>query len=595
LHVLHGDPVDESAAGAAVVVEATYTIGAREPGGSGPAAALALPLGGGLVLHTSSGWPQADRDQIAQCLNLTPPQLRLIPAGAAGPPPGALDVAVLACLLAGRTGRPVRLVDHREGVARAPAAGPAALLHYRHHADADGRLLAVQARVLLDAGAYAGVAATTLAALCTAAVGPYRVQHAEITGFALRTTNPPAPEPRGGGAAAACVAHEAQLDALAARLGLDPLELRARNVLDETDPLPTGQLVPGGAGVSALLNACADAPLPGRRRAYRRLELPGGAGRASERSALRRGVGFAAGMTPLLPGEGADPPATATVQYVDGRARVSCAAPELGQGFLSVAAQIVREVLGTAECELAPTDADAPSAGPAAASRLTWVAGGAVAAAARGVAHEICAGLAATRGVSANLLTARGGRVRSFDGLMDASLEELAAGRAFECTATFAPPPTEPLDSAGQGNAYAGFGFAAHRAVVDVDLDLGLVRVVDLTVAVDVGRVVNLVQLLGCVEGGTAAGVGLALLSEDSDGRGPLTADALDVPLPTVAELLENPQAGAPFGAKGVWDVTVGPAAAAVLAAVRDATGTAVRSTPVRPWDLTDPAEAAPA
>lgn len=588
VRVLHGgDALAEAIAGAAVLVEATYSIAARGPEGSGPSAALALPVGGGLVLHTASGWPQSDRDQVAQCLNLTPPQLRLIPTGAAGPPDGGLDVAVLACLLAGRTGRPVRLVDHRAGVARAPGAGPAALLHYRHHADADGRLVAVQARLLLDAGAYAGVARTTLAALCTAAVGPYRVPHAELTGHALRTTNPQAPALRGGGAAAACIAYEAQLDALAARLGLHPLEVRARNALDETDELPTGQLVPGGVGVLELLAACAEAPLPGRRRAYSLLELPGGAGAPAERSALRRGVGFAAGLTPLLPGEAADPPATATVRYRDGRASVACAAPELGQGFLSVAAQIVREILGTADCELVPTDADSPSAGPAAGSRLTWVAGGAVAAAARGVADQICAGLAATRGLSANLLTARGGRVRSFDGLLDASLAELAAGRAFEATATFAPPATEPLDSAGQGNAYAGFALAAHRAVVEVDPDLGLVRVVDLTTAVDVGRIVNLVQLVGALEGGTAAGVGLALLEDLSSPWGALVPDALDVPPVTISAILENPQSGAPFGARGIWDATVGPAAAAVLAAVRDATGAPVRSVPVRPWDLT--------
>jgi CO/xanthine dehydrogenase Mo-binding subunit len=283
------------------------------------------------------------------------------------------------------------------------------------------------------------------------------------------------------------------------------------------------------------------------------------------------------------------------VHYLQGRARITCAAPEIGQGFLSVAAQIVREVLGAAECEILGTDSDTPTAGPAQGSRLTWVAGGAVAAAARAVADQICAGLAATRGLSANLLTARGGRVRSFDGLLDASLAELAGDRPFEATATFAPPATEPLDTAGQGRAFAGFAFAAHRAVVEVDPDLGLVRVVDLTTAVDVGRVVNLLQLVGCLEGGTAVGVGLALLEDGSSAWGLPAADALDVPAVTVAALLENPQEGAPFGARGVWDATVGPAAAAVLAAVRDATGAPVRAVPVRPWDLTGHQEPDPA
>ncbi len=143
----------------------------------------------------------------------------------------------------------------------------------------------------------------------------------------------------------------------------------------------------------------------------------------------------------------------------------------------------------------------------------------------------------------------------SYDRVVDVSLAELAAGRVFEATATFAPPETEPLDTAGQGNAFAGFAFAAHRAVVEVDPALGLVRVVDLTTAADVGRVVNLPQLLGVLEGGTAVGVGIALLADLSSPWGGLTPGPPDVPLPTVAALMENAQAGAPYGVRGVWDV----------------------------------------
>lgn len=597
IEVRHGDPVAEVLARSrgAVVVEGTYTFAPREVAPAGPAAVLALPVGGGLVLYTASGWPLSDRDQVAQCLNLTPSQLQLEPAGAAGPPPADLDSAVLAGLLAGRTGRPVRLVADPSAVARAPGAGPAARLHYRHHAEADGRLLAVQASVVLDAGAYAGVSATTLSELCVSAVGPYHVPHAEIDAVAVRTTNPPAPALRGGGAALACVAHEAQLDRLAALLELDPLELRERNALAAGEPLPTGQYLPDGAPVAALLYSCAEAKLPGRRRAPGPADLPGGAGRAADRATVRRGVGFAAGMTPLLPGEGADIPATASVRYADGKASVSCSAAEFGQGFVTVALQVVIDLLGVTECELVPTGGDAPSAGPAAGSRLTWVAGGAVHLAAREVAEQICAEVAAAHGVSPGLLSVRGGRVRSHDGLVDATLLELAAGRPFEATATFAPPATEPLDSAGQGNAYAGFTFAAHRAVVDVDPELGLVRLVDLACAADVGRTINLTQLLAVLEGGTAAGAGLALLEDAAEpggaaawARGPryLVAGAADMPPASVAGLVESGQEGSPLGAKGVWDAPVGPAAAAVLAAIRDATGATLDAVPVRPWHL---------
>jgi CO/xanthine dehydrogenase Mo-binding subunit len=256
---------------------------------------------------------------------------------------------------------------------------------------------------------------------------------------------------------------------------------------------------------------------------------------------------------------------------------VSCAAAELGQGFGTVAQQIVREVLGVSEVVLAPVDSAAPSAGPAAGSRLTWMAGGAVERAAGAVARRICTEVGASHGLSPELLSIREGRVRSYGGLVDLPLADVVAGRMFEETVTFRHPPTEHLDEDGQGRAYAGFAFAAARAVVDVDVELGLVRVVDLTVAQDVGRVVNPLQLVGCIEGGAAAGAGLALAGSGLLG-------ALDVPPVRIAALLEHPEPGAPFGAKGAWDVPVGPAAAAVLAAVRDVSGrhAAVRDAAVR-------------
>jgi CO/xanthine dehydrogenase Mo-binding subunit len=279
----------------------------------------------------------------------------------------------------------------------------------------------------------------------------------------------------------------------------------------------------------------------------------------------------------LLPGEGQDHPATATVRLTEGLATIRCDAAEHGQGFLTVAMQIVREVLGPAEVELVPTDSDAPSAGPAAHSRLTWVAGGAVFAACTALAAGLCAELAEAQGVSADLLHVRGGRIRSYDGLLDVALADVLAGRSLEQTATYTPPRTEPLDPAGQGVAFAGFGVAAHRAVVDVDVDLGLVRVVELLAAVDVGRVVNLTQLLGVLDGGSTSGLGMVL------GEWATTADT---PGTSVADLFVAGQEGSWLGVKGVWDTPVGPAAAALAAAIRAATGAPVTELPVRPWHL---------
>jgi CO/xanthine dehydrogenase Mo-binding subunit len=566
-------------AGAAVVVEGDYSIG-RRAARAGEVAAFARPAGSGVEVTTSSGWWQADRDLIAQCLDLTPDQLRLVPAIAAGPPDGELTVPVLAAAAAMRLRRPVRLVD--PGLRIAPGAGPAVRLRYRHHADSEGNLVCVQARIQLDAGAYATTAGSDLARLCASAVGPYRVGTVEVAARAVRTNNPPVFETRGAGSAPTCVAVEAQLDRLAAELGLDPVELRERNHLGPADPLPTGQLVEGGSPGAALLAAVAAAPMPGRRRA--------GADRPGSLP-VRRGVGYALGMTPLLTGEGVDHPATATVRYRAGQAVISCPGAEFGQGFVTVAMQIVRELLGAEQLELVAADADAPSAGPAEASRLTWVGGGAVHAAAKAIADELCAEAGIAQGISAGLLTARGGRIRSYDGLLDLALADVAGDRTFEQTATFQPPATETLDPSGQGAAYAGFGFAAHRAIVETDLELGLVRLVELVTAADVGRVVNLTQLLGVLDGGSTDGVRLAIgadLSELPAGAHPVLAHLrpTDVPGTAVADLLEIPQPGSWAGVKGVWDTPVGPAAAAVLAAVRQASGAQLTAAPVRPAEL---------
>jgi CO/xanthine dehydrogenase Mo-binding subunit len=562
--------------GADVVLEQQFAIG-RPASPAGPPGAVAVPTARGLDLITVCRWTHADRDQIALCLNLTPDQIRLVPAIAPGPPDPELSAAVLAGLLALRLGRPVRVIDR--GAAPAPT-GPALRARYRHHATTDGALVAVQARLWLDAGAYAGDAAAELARLCAAAAGPYRVASIDLDAVAWRTNTAPPGARRGFAAAAGCVAAEAQLDAVAAALGLDPVALRLANTLDTTDPLPTGQLLTGVLAMGPLLSTVAEAPLPGRRRAVAAEDLPGGVVGTASNATVRRGVGHAVGLTPLLPGEGQNHDATATVRLTDALATVSCAAAEHGQGFLTVAMQIVREVLGPAEIELIPVDSDAPSAGPAGDSRLTWVAGGAVFAACTGIARALVADLAEAQGISADLLSVRGGRIRSYDGLLDVELATVLGGRSIEQTATYAPPATEALDPAGQGVAFAGFGSAAHRAVVDVDVELGLVRVVELLGAVDVGRVVNLTQIIGALDGGSTAGLGLVL---GDAAHHPTTADT---PGTNLADLFVAGQDGSWLGVKGVWDTPVGSAAAAIAAAIRAATGAPVTELPVRPWHL---------
>jgi CO/xanthine dehydrogenase Mo-binding subunit len=176
----------------------------------------------------------------------------------------------------------------------------------------------------------------------------------------------------------------------------------------------------------------------------------------------------------------------------------------------------------------------------------------------------------------------------------DVTVSEAAGDEVFEATAVHRHPPTTALDDRGQGDADVSLVFAAHRAVVDVDLDLGLVRVVQVTTGQDVGKALHPVQVLGQIEGGIAQGVGLAVMEEIVLVDGVVrNASFTDYLIPTIADApevlatcIEQPEPGAPFGAKGVGEPPTISSTPAVVAAIRAATGVDVTRVPVRPWDL---------
>jgi CO/xanthine dehydrogenase Mo-binding subunit len=284
------------------------------------------------------------------------------------------------------------------------------------------------------------------------------------------------------------------------------------------------------------------------------------------------------------------------VRLAGGVATVSTAVAEVGQGFVTIAGQIARTVLGCDAVVLEPVDSTSMgSAGSSSASRQTWMSGGAVLRACRLVAEQVRAAYARRLGVAPDAVAL------SEDGLLvvgaggaSATVASGAGDEVFEASAVHRHRPTVPLDEQGQGAADVSFVFAAHRAVVDVDPDLGLVRVVQITTGQDVGRVLHPTQVIGQIEGGIAQGVGLAVMEEIvMDGglvRNPSFTDYL---IPTVADApevlatcIEQPEPDAPFGAKGVGEPPTISSTAAVAAAIRSATGVDVTRVPVRPWDL---------
>ncbi|MVO84792.1 molybdopterin-dependent oxidoreductase [Streptomyces sp. p1417] len=589
----HGDP---EAAGE-VVVEGLYRIGRQDPAPIGAEAGLAVPRpDGGVELYTASTDPHGDRDRAAACYGLAPEQVKIVVTGVPGASADREDASfqLPLGLLALRTGCPVKLTATREESFLGHAHRHPTLLRYRHHADADGKLVKVEAQILLDGGAYADTSADALAAAVSFACGPYVVPHAFIEGWAVRTNNPPSGHVRGEGALQVCAAYEAQMDKLAKKLGADPAELRLRNAMATGDILPTGQTVTCPAPVAELLDAVRDFPLPELPKDTPQEDwlLPGGPEGAGEPAAVRRGVGYGLGMVQLLGAEGADEVSTATVKVHDGAATVICAAVETGQGFATLARQIVQETLGIDDVRVAPVDTDQPPAGPSCHGRHTWVSGGAVERAAKMVRTQMLQPLAHKFGMSTELLQIADGKITSYDGVLSTTVEEAMDGKELWATAQCRPHPTEPLDADGQGDAFVGMAFCAIRAVVDVDIEIGSVRVVELAVAQDVGRILNPAQLRVRIEAGVTQGVGAALtenlrtprgLVRHPDLTGYALPTALDAPDIRIVKLVEERDVVAPFGAKAASAVPVVTAPAAVASAVRAATGRPVNRLPIRP------------
>jgi xanthine dehydrogenase D subunit len=602
-----------------VVVEGTYEVGMQDQAFLGPESGLAVPDGeGGVDLWVATQWLHEDRDQVAACLGLPVDDVRLHLGGVGGAFGGREDVSmqVHACLLALVAGRPVKMSYLRDESFLGHVHRHPARMRYRHHATRDGRLVRVEADILLDGGAYASSSQAVVGNAARFACGPYRVPDARIEATVVRTNNPPCGAMRGFGAVQVCFGHESQMDRLAAELGIDPVELRLRNALGSGDVLPTGQRITGTAPVAECIRAAAAHPLPPPAGAGL-LDRPGGAGRTDDPSRTRRGVGFAVGFKNLMYSEGFDDTSEARVRLAGGVATVTCAVAEVGQGFVTIAQQIARTVLGCDAVVVEPAGTTGVgSAGSSSASRQTWMSGGAVLAACRRIADQVSVDVARRLGVPAGALVATDdGRIRSrtdagepggsgagvsavpampADPAVDMTVAEAAGDDTFEASAVHRHRPTVPLDDRGQGDADVSFVFAAHRAVVDVDPDLGLVRVVQVATGQDVGRVLHPTQVLGQIEGGIAQGVGLAVMEEIVLAGGlVLNPSFTDYLVPTAADTpevlatcIEQPEPGAPLGAKGVGEPPVISSTAAVAAAIRDATGVDVTRVPVHPWDL---------
>ncbi len=606
LKVRRGDPDPH----APVVVRVDIEVGMQDQAFLGPESGLAVPDGeGGVDLYVATQWLHVDQAQVCRALGLPPEQVRLRLAGVGGAFGGREDLSmhVHACLLALRTGRPVKMVYGREEsfyghVHRHPAS-----MRYELGAQEDGTIVYGRAETVFDGGAYASSTSAVVGNGGLMGLGPYRVPSVAVDCYGVYTNNPPCGAMRGFGCVQTAYAHEAAMDALAERVGLDPVEVRRRNGMREGDRTITGQVVDSAAPVAELVERVRDMPLPpvpsshsfDQSPARDVRSLPGGVSNTTHGEGVVRGVGYAVTYKNVGFSEGFDDYSTARVRLrvVAGEpvASVRTAAAEVGQGLVTVLQQIAREELGVAAVVVEPADTSVGSAGSTSASRQTYVTGGAVQAACAAVRSRLLQRLETRVGPGGPWHLA-GGAVVDAGGHEVASVVDVLGDDEVDETLQWRHRPTHPVDpDTGQGDAHVQFAFSAHRAVVDVDVELGLVKVVALDTAQDVGRALHPQQVLGQVHGGSAQGMGLALMEEVvvTDGliRNPSFTDyliptVLDVP-PMRVELLEYPDPHAPYGLRGVGEPPTISSGPAVLAAVRQASGLALRRVPVRPEHLT--------
>ena len=550
-----------------------------------PEAGYARRVGERIEIFASTQTPYMDRDEIALIMGFDASRIRIIPSACGGGFGGKLDLSVqpLIALAAWKTGRPVRWTYSRPESMRASTKRHPAKIEAKFACDAEGKLLAAEFEADFNTGAYASWGPTVANRVPVHATGPYGVPHVLARTRAIYTNCPPAGAFRGFGVPQAAIAHETLMDDLAGQLGIDPLEFRHINAIRAGDTTASGQRLTASAGLAQ----CLESLRPHWQAARKAADL------TNERQPiLRRGVGvgcmwYGIGNTSM-----SNPSAMRVGLSREGRLTLYNGAVDIGQGSNTIMAQVCADALGVpvATLRIVMGDTDRTlDAGKTSASRQAFVSGNA----AKKAGEDLRAKLLRLANVGEGAVLELGmGKVTFRE-----------ASREFGVDLTKLPPltpegdvligegrfdpPTTPLDSDGQGIPYATYGFAAQMAEVEVDIELGTVKVRRIVAAHDVGRAINPQQVEGQIHGGIAQGLGLALMEEYLPGRSENLHDYL---IPTVGDMpdieviiVEDHEPLGPYGAKGIGEPALIPTAPAILGAIRHATGIRLTRVPATP------------
>jgi CO/xanthine dehydrogenase Mo-binding subunit len=553
--IYKGD-IERGFAAADIILEGTFTTTWQEHAYLQPDAGIAYYEDDVLVVETAGQWLHEDRRQLAEIVGLpeTAVVVRYAKIGGAFGGREDLSVQALLALATWKLKRPTAIVWSRE---------ESIIGHHKRHpyhitarwgAKRDGTIVAVRTHTVADGGAYASTSVEVLKGSAVFAQGPYRVPNIATDSYVVYTNNVPSGAFRGFGAPQAHFAAESMITRIAHALDIDPVDIRRKNLYREGDTESTRNVIPPGVSAIPVLERCAS-------EARARFEAKP---RPDPQSNKRRGIGIASGMKNVGYSFGFPEQSTATVELIGTpfieRAVIRCGAADVGQGVALILRQIVAEKLELPLASVAlvhEDSAQAPNAGSASASRLTFMAGRAV--------HDAAAA------ARANFL----------------------AGRGTSATVQFKPRPTTSIDLVtGEGFPNYCYGYVSQAVEVEVDITTGVTRVLRIISVHDVGRAINRQQVEGQIEGCLAQAVGYALtenlISRDGKIVTPhfstyLLPTTLDMPTEIVPVIMELADPDGPYGARGMSEMPLVPFAAAVAAAIYDATGAWLSDLPMTP------------
>ena len=574
-------------ANCAAIAEGSFDTGFVEHAYIEPEAGWAERVGERLEIHVTTQTPYMDRDEMAVVMKLKQEQIRIVPTACGGGFGGKLDLSVqpLVGLAAWLLNQRVACIYTRpESMASTTKRHPAQI-RIKSGCDASGKLIAIETVADFDTGAYASWGPTVATRVPIHASGPYFVPHVTARGRAYFTHCHPSGAFRGFGVPQGAIAHEAMMDELADKIGMDRLAFRRLNALKAGDATATGQILAHSAGMPQ----CLDALKPHWEKA-----LAECAEFNRKANGRRRGAGigcmwYGIGNTAL-----SNPSTIRIGLSARGELTLYNGAVDIGQGSNTILTQIAADALGLpmGQFRIVMGDTDLTAdAGKTSASRQTFVSGKATELAGLDLRRQLLEILQASAGAQLSL---QGDVISAIDAGGDhcCDLSRLPAhfgADVLRGEGNF-DPPSSPQDADGQGVPYATYAFAAQMAVVEVDCDLGTVKVLDIVAAHDVGKAINPIQVEGQIQGGTIQGLGLALMEEYLPGK---TENLHDYLIPTIGDvphmkciLIEDAEPLGPSGAKGVGEPGLIPTAPAILGAIHHATGVRMRQVPVLPYRL---------